>query len=583
VATEQMDWSVLPARVEAVIAERMDHLSPQARRTLKVAGVAGETFVAEVLAGAQEVNPIDVFRRLDELSSEPHRLIHLQRVERLSSDGRRLSHYRFRHVLFQKFIYRQLGEAERARLHQRVGAAIEAAYTGESERLTSHAPQLAYHFQEAGAVERAIRYRQQAGEHAVRLSANEEAVHHFTQGLELIDTQPKTPQRDIQELQLLLALAAPLQAVRGYGAPETGRTYDRALALCQQISDMPESRPVLWLLGSFYTVRAEYDKALELYNYSLQLAKESGHALWVPLAHWALGSTLMYVGAFQRAAASLDRMVEYYDPERHHALTQQLGQDPGVDSLTYSAWILWFLGYPDQARERSRRAVALAGQLGHPLTQAFALSLNGVLHQMCRSHQGVSQAIDRISPIVEAERLPFYSISLSYLRGLQQTQEGKEWIGLQKMEQALAAWQGAGTEMHRPHLIAWLAEAYGRAGEVERGLALIDEALALAEAHNERYFEAEIHRLRGELLVTAGDEAEAEAGFQQAIDVARRQRARSWELRATTSLSRLWQQQGRREAARCSLESVYDWFSEGFDTPDLQDARSLLDELAAAG
>ncbi len=575
-----LEWELLPARVEAVIAERLNRLSLQARRTLGVASVAGETFAAEIVAQAQKIDPAEVFRRLDESLSEPHRLVQRHRVERLANDGSRVSHYHFRHTLFQKFIYRQLGPAERVHLHQRVGSAIEAVYAGEPERLASQAPQLAYHFQEAGAVEQAIRYRQQAGERAVRLSASEDAIHHFNQGLELIKTLPETSQRHAQELQLLLALVPPLQAARGYGAPETGRTCNRALALCQRMGDIPEIRPVLWLLGSFYTVRAEHDKALELHQYTLQLAEESRHALWVALAHWVLGSTLMYVGKFRRAAESLDRMVEHYDPDRDHALTHQLGQNPGVDSLTYSAWTLWFLGYPDRARERSRRAVALADQLDHPLTQAFALGVNAVLHQMRRSRRGIGWAVDRMSPIVEEEGLLFYRTSLSYLRGLLRTQADQAWIGLQEMEQALADWEGAGTEMHRPHLMAWLAEAYGRAGEVERGLTLLDEALALAQARNERYFEAEIHRLRGKLLVAIEDEVDAEASLRQAIDVARQQEAKSWELRATMSLSRLWQQQGKLSEARRSLEEVYSWFSEGFDTPDLQDARSLLDQLS---
>ena len=581
VTNQELDWELLPARVEAVVAERVGHLSSQFQRTLGVASVIGETFTAEVVARAQEIDAAEILRRLDEPLSESHRLVQLHRVERLASGGRRLSHYQFRHVLFQKFVYRQLSEAERAYLHRRVGAAIEAVYAGEPERLASHAPQLAYHFQEAGAVERAIHYRQQAGEQAVRLSANEEAIQHFTQGLELLDSLPDTARRDAQELELLLALAAPLQAVRGYGAPETGRTYDRALALCQRMGDMPEVRPVLWLLGSFYTVRAEYDKALELHQCTLKLAEESGHALWVALAQWVLGSTLMYVGKFRRAAASLDHMVERYDPARHHALTRQLGQDPGVDSLTYSAWTLWFLGYPDQAMERGRRAVALANQLGHPLTQAFALGLNGVLYQLCRSPSSVRQAIAQMAPVVEEEGLRFYKISLAYLRGLCQAWEGEGWIGRRAMEQASVAWEATGAEMHRPHLMAWLAEVYGRAGEVERGLALLDEALALVEDHNERYFEAEIYRLRGELLVSSGDEARAEESFQRAIAVARQQEAKSWELRATMSLSRLWRRQGKADQARRNLEGVYEWFSEGFGTPDLRDARSLLDELSS--
>ncbi len=581
VAREDLDWDVLPARVEAVIAERVQHLPPQARRLLSVASVAGETFVAEIVARAVGIDESEVFRRLKQPLSDEHRLVRLQRVARGFNDGRRVLTCQFRHVLFQRFFYNKLGEAERIYLHEQIGTATEAICDGSREQLMWHASRLAYHFQEAGVVAKAITYRQQAGERAVRLSANEEAVYHLAQGLALIETLPATAQREVQEVQLLLTLAASMRAAQRYDDYETRCVYDRMLALCRRLDDMPNVRPVMWQLGVFYVTQADYGGALEVYEHSLKIAEETGHSLWGALARWARGSVLMVKGRLRRAAADLQAMVACYNPEDHYALAHQLGCDPGVGSLAVSAFALWPMGYPDQALERIQKALALARTLGHARTQVLVVVAAGLFLQMGRYDPLSRTTINEAWCIAEEHGLSAHQVALSYLEGLLQAQESGIQ-GIRRMARAVATWEDMGNELLRPHMIALLAEAHGKLEHVERGLALLDEALVLVEARDERYFEAEIQRLRGDLLLMAGDKSGAEVSFRRAIEVAQEQEAKSWELRAALSLSRLWRHQGQDEAAHKCLTDVFNWFSEDSGTRDLREAQSLLDELSTA-
>jgi predicted ATPase len=498
-----------------------------------------------------------------------------------AKDGQRLSRYRFRHILFQRYLYNSLDQVERAHLHEAVGNTLEALYEGQTGAMVVIAGQLAWHFQEAGMAARAIDYLRQAGERAVRLSANEEAIAHFTRGLELLETLPHSLERAQQELSLQLALAAPLQATKGYAAPEVGRAYARARELCRQVEETPQLFPVLWLLTSFYGVRAEYRAANEIGQQLLSLAERIEDPLLVALAHWALGWPLLHLGELASARNHLQRMIDFYDLQQHRSLSFLYGQDPGVSCLSWSAWALWLLGYPDQALRRSHEALALAQGLDHPFTLCFAQCIAGVLlHQFRREGQAAQeQNLALVQLSLEKGAVLFQAEGTIYL-GLAQTEEGQVEEGIAQMRQGFAAFQATGAQLQRSRMLAWLAEAYGRAGQAEEGLSVLAEALVLVEEIGERYYEAEIHRLWGELLLMQGNQAEAESRFQHAIEVARRQRAKSWELRATTSLARLWREQGRQEEARESLAEIYGWFMEGFDTADLREAKDLLEQLS---
>jgi predicted ATPase len=581
-----LDWETLPARVEAVIAERIGRLGEPLQGVLRVASVEGETFTAEVVARVRADGEWQIVQRLSGELDRRHRLVRAQGILRMepalsgAKGGQRLSRYRFRHILFQRYLYSSLDQVERSHLHEAVGDALEALHKDQPGALAANAGQLAWHFREAGMAAKAIDFLGQAGDRAVRLSANEEAVAHFNQALELLGMLPDVG-RAQRELELQLALAAPLQATKGYAAPEVGRAYARARELCQQVEETPQLYPVLWLLTSFYGVRAEYQTANEIGEQLLSLAQRIEDPLLVALAHWALGWPLLHLGELAAAQNHLEQMVGFYDLQQHRNLSFLYGQDPGVSCLSWLAWALWLLGYPDQALKNSREALALAQELDHPFTLCFAQCIAGVLVRQFRREGRAAQeqnlALMQLSH--EEGFVLFRAEGIIYL-GLALTEEGQVEEGIAQMRQGFAAFQATGAQLQRSRMLSWLAEAYGKAGQAAEGLGVLTEALALVEETGERYYEAEIYRLQGELLLIQGKQTEAESCFQYAIELARHQQAKSWELRATTSLARLWQEQGRQEEARKVLAEVYGWFTEGLDTADLSEAKALIEELS---
>jgi predicted ATPase len=273
-------------------------------------------------------------------------------------------------------------------------------------------------------------------------------------------------------------------------------------------------------------------------------------------------------------------VIAFYDLQQHRSLAFLYGQDPGVSCLSWSAWALWFLGYPAQALKRSQEALALAQELDHPFTLGFAQCIAGMIfHQFRREGQAVREWSETEMRLSTEEGFVVFQTAATIFRGLSQAGEGQIEEGIAQMLQGLTAFQAMGMRLQHPHFLALLAEAYGKAGQAEEGLSVLAEALALVEKTGERYYGAELYRLKGELLMQ-GDDAGAEASLHKAVEVARRLQAKSWELRATVSLCRLWQRQGRMDEARQMLAEIYGWFTEGFDAPDLQEAKALLEELS---
>ncbi|MBS3784263.1 MAG: AAA family ATPase, partial [Anaerolineae bacterium] len=383
----QLDWETLPARVEAVIAERIGRLTEPLQAVLRAASVEGETFTAEVVARVERADEREMVTRLSGELDRSHRLVRAQTILRV--DNQRLSRYRFRHILFQRYLYDSLDPVERAHLHEDIGTVLEGLY---GARANDVAIQLAHHFQQAGVVEKAADYLRQAGTHAARLSANEEAIAHFNKALALLKTLPESTERDRQELRLQLALAAPHQAVRGYAAPETGRAYARAYDLCQRLGETPDLLPALWSLGSFYYARGEHHKSLQLTERVLSLARRMEDTLQIAMARWGLGVDLLHLGALDPAREHLAYVIGFYDPEQHHTMAFVHGQDPGVSALAWMSWTLWLLGYPDQAIERSQEALKLTSELDHPFTLGFAWNIAGSLfHQLRRENRAAQE------------------------------------------------------------------------------------------------------------------------------------------------------------------------------------------------
>jgi predicted ATPase len=335
----------------------------------------------------------------------------------------------------------------------------------------------------------------------------------------------------------------------------------------------------MWAL---YLGRAEHETAREFGEQCLSLARRLDDPALLLQAHHALGVSEFYLGQLSQAHAHLEQGIRLYDPQQHHALTFLYGNvDPTVACLVYAGWTLWLLGYPDQALERVNEALTLAQQLEHPYTLARGLYLTAFLHQLRREWQAVSEHANTAITVATAQQMALMLAVGPIMRGWALAMQGQRAEGLTQLRQGLDAYRATGAAYQRPHFLGMLAEVHQSLRQPEAGLTALSEALALVETTGERYYAAELHRLKGELLLqhAAPEGSHAETCFQQALDLARRQQAKALELRAAMSLSRLWQQQGKRDEARALLAPIYGWFTEGFDTADLQEARALLEAL----
>jgi predicted ATPase len=573
-----LDWETLPARVEGAIGERINRLPATLQEVLKAASVEGEFFTAEVLARAKAVNAPAMVQRLSGELDRQHRLVKSQSSRRVGPGGGRLSQYRFRHILFQRYLYTGLDDVERAYLHETVGTALEELYQGQTEEV---AVQLAWHFQMAGSVAKSAGYLGQAGERAVRLSAHEEAIAHFTKALELLKTLPDPAGYAREELSLQTALGHALIVAKGSAAPEVERALARARELCQHAGETPQLFQVLWGLHTYYLVRGKiHPTALELAGQLLDLAQSLGDPALIIAARYALGSTLFWTGDHAQAQAHLEPGIKLHDLHETASLIPLYGQDPGVMCRRYAAWTKWFLGFPDQAMEVIRETIALAQELDHPFTiaGAEAIALNIELHR--REEGAVKERAEELIALSTEHGFLLWKITAITYRGWTLVGRGRQEEGLEQIRQGVDAFNATGAyggdTVHRSLLV----EAHLRMGQVAEGLEVLEKTLTKIEETGERYMEAEYYRLKGELLLLDGaDEDEVEGQFFKAIDIARQQSARSLELRATVSLCRLWGTQKKKEEARHMLVEIYSWFTEGFDTPDLKEARELLDAI----
>ena len=487
--------------------------------------------------------------------------------------------YLFKHALIQEAAYQSLLRSTRQRHHQRIAQVLEARFPESCE---TQPELLAHHYTEAGLMAQAIPYWQRAGQRAIERSANLEAIGHLTRGLEVLTTLLDTPDRTRQELDLQTALGPALRAIQGWSSPEAEHAYTRARELCQQVGETPHLFPVLFGLWTSSIVRPEFQTARELGEQLLSLGQDTSDPTLLPQAHWVLGFTLFFMGAFAPARAHLEQVMALYDPQQHRSHTLLYGQDPRATSLYYAAWALWYLGYPDQALQRGQQAVALAQELSHPMSLAFALEGVAEIHQFRREARLTQERAEALMTLSTEQRFAFWLVSATVLRGWALAEQGQGEEGIAQLRQGLATWQAMGEALYQPRFRALLAEAYGKVEQTEAGLAVLAEVLAEVHKNGLCYCEAELYRLKGELLQqqAAGRGGEAEACFRQGLDVARRQQAKSLELRAAISLSRLWQHQGKPDAAHHLLAEIYGWFTEGFSTADLQEAKALLEELS---
>ncbi|MBI3800074.1 MAG: hypothetical protein HY268_24250, partial [Deltaproteobacteria bacterium] len=570
----------LPSTVQAILAARIDRLTSEEKALLQQLSVIGREFPLSLVRQVITQPEADLYRLLASL----------QRKEFLYEQPAFPEvEYIFKHALTQEVAYGTVLQEQRKRLHERTGQALEALY---GTTLSEHYSDLAHHYRRSPNTEKAIEYLQLAGQRAVQRSANTEAISHLTAALELLLTRPETPERAAQELTLRLAVGPALIATQGYAAPDVGKVYARARELCQQVGDTQQLSSMLW--GSFAVclLRAELQMARELAEQLLQLAESAQDSALLLEAHYVLGDVLFWLGEFALARVHLEQALGLYDPQQHRAQAALYGQENrGVTSLCYAALTLWCLGYADQALARTHEELALADPSVPPFSQAFALIFATFLHQLRREAPTTREQAEAAIVLSTEQEFPYWSAWGTIFQGWALAEQSQEAEGIVQMDQGLVAYRATGTELVQPYILALLAEAYGKAGQTEDGLAAVAEALQRVEKNDERFYEAEVYRIKGELLLaqegyrpqaegSREKTEEAERCFHKAIEVAQKQQAKSLELRAVMSLVRLWQTQGKTAEARQMLADIYGWFTEGFDTKDLQEAKALLEELA---
>ena len=562
---------IVPDTVQAVLAARMDRLPATAKRLLQAAAVIGKDVALPLLHAVTEV-PEEIMH--DDLRS-------LQAAEFLyETYGVTAPVYTFKHVLTQEVTYQSLVRRERQRYHARIAQMLEAQFPEVAE---VQPELLAYHFTEADRGTQAISYWQRAGQRAVERSANHEAVSHFTKGLELLKSLPTTPEHTQQELALQLALGPPLRMIKGHATPEMEGVYTRAYELAQQLGDNQQQFLALMGLERFYINGARLQKAYELSEQCLTLAQGRQDIELLQEVYQMLGSTSFWQGELVTARRHLERGIALCDAQQGYSRTFSGGIDPGVVCLSVMAWTLWMLGYPDRALTRSREALALAQKLSHAYSLAFALNYATMLHAWRREVQFAKERAEAVITLSNEHGF-IHALNVGMIRrGWALAKQGVVAEGIRQLHQGLTAVRATGTELALSHHLALLAEAYRQGVQVEAALHALAEALAHLDNTGERCYEAELYRLKGECLLaqkgTRCKEREAEECFRQALNIARRQQAVSLELRATMSLGHLWQQQGRRAEAHQILAEIYGWFTEGFETPDLQEAKALLEAL----
>ncbi|MCZ6874848.1 MAG: AAA family ATPase, partial [bacterium] len=558
----------IPDTLQDSLMARLDQMNT-AKEVAQLGAVLGREFPYEL---------VQAISSQDEETLQAG-LAQLVEAELLYQRGRPpRARYIFKHALIQDTAYASLLRSTQQRVHQQIARQLEARF---SETVETQPELVAHHYTEGGQAEQAMVYWQQAGQRAVQRSAYHEAIVHLTKGLEVITQLPEPPDPQ-RAFDLHMTLGPALIATKGFGAPEVEQTYTRARGLCEQVGEPPQQFQVMMGLWNCYLLRGTLPQAQDLAEELLHLAEEINNPALLLAAYRALGTTLTSRGDFTAARDSLEQGLALYDPDQHRELGFRYGADPGVFCHLYMGRVKWACGYPDQGRQHIETAQTIADALSQPFSQAFALAMGAGHYQFRGEVQRAEELAEDARDLSATHGFTQWLANSRIYHGWSWVMLGHASEGLAEMHKGLTGWREMGAELSLPYFLGQLAEAYWRAGQMEEGLRALDEALVLVEHHDEHWYEAELHRLRGELLLSesADHSTEVTVCLQKAISIAQNQSAKSWELRATTSLARLWQSQDKRQEAYDLLAPVYNWFTEGFGTADLKDAKTLLDELA---
>jgi predicted ATPase len=572
VALKDLQDIAIPSTIQDVIMARVDSLLEEAKKLLQTGSVIGREFSHTLIKEVVELPEKELLSYLSVLKDSE--LIYERGIYPDVT-------YIFKHALTQDAAYQSLLKSTRERYHRKVAQVLEERFPGTA---VAQPELLAHHFTEAGITEKAVPYWQKAGEIAVRRSAHTIAIGHFENGIALIKKIPATPQRDQLELILQTSLGNTLMTIQGYGSPEVKNTLDRARDLCQKVGEPHQLFQVLHGLWIFYVARGETHTSHQFAEQCLDLATRIQDHVHLLEAHHALGSNFLWRGDYVSARKHFEQGINLYDsqPVGSHVLPPGR-EDPGVIHKCHAAHAFWILGYPDQALQMIQTAHDLVRELQHPFSRVFALFSHALIGLFRRELKTALEQAKAAVEISEKQGFGFWLAWAKLYLGSALAALGKGEEGIVHLSEGIdLCVKKVGIPIIPIHARVFLAEAFGNVGKIGEGLAELTEAEAMMEQMGAWFYEEELHRIRGELLLLQGtrDEEGAEAAFRRALEVARRKEAKSLELRAAKSLSRLLHKQGKREEAQSVLSEVYGWFTEGFDTCDLQEAKKLLQELA---
>jgi predicted ATPase len=570
-----VQWRYLPAKVEAIIEGRVSRLPADLREILRVASVEGVEFTADVIAEVLGSPLPKIISALSARLDRHYLLVKAVGVQRVGQ--RRLSAYVFRHHLFQKYLYDSLDDVERAYLHDRVGLSLEELHEDDKEIA---ALRLAWHFEEANNIEKAVDYLQRAGEQAKLLSANQDAISLFRRGISLVSQVSDYSTRFQKELTLQISLGAPLVAANGWSSPEVEVTYDRARHLCEEAGMTERLAPVLWGLWSYYLVRVQLDAARQQADKLLKLAQELEDPVLLLVANWTLGITLVHSGDIQRARLHLTQAVGLYDSERHEPLTYLYGQNPGVTCLIYLAITLWYGGFPNLALTYIHQAEEIADSDSHLFSRSFAHGMIALFHSTRREADLTLQHALRAVSLASEGQFPFiFGLGLT-LRGWALAQLGKSKNASKLIRRGLAAMRETGAELGRPLLLYLLAEVYIKEQKYTEGLEMVEEALELATVNGELLNRADLLRLQGAILAMQGAGGPTiRKCFTESVEVAAEQGALIPELRGELARASYERDQGISGVGLERITALLKQFNEGFDTIDLREAREFIDRI----
>ncbi len=558
----------IPATLRDSLMARLDRLAA-AKEVAQLGATLGREFPYEWL---QAISPLDETT----LQQELNRLVEAELLFRRGVLAQ--ATYIFKHALIQEAAYESLLKSQRQQYHQQIAQA-----------LTEHFPQtvetrpelLAHHFTAAGLIAPAIPFWQKAGQHALQRSANLEAIVHLTRALELLKTLPDSSEKIQQELLLQITLGPGLIATRGFGATEVGEVYQRAGEICRQLGDTPLLFPALWGQWVYNLVRANLQTARALAEQILRLGESKNDDAMLVEGHWTLGNALFWLGNFANAEKHLQKALQFYKPEKHHAHAFIFGQDPAVAAHCYLSYVFWFMGYPDQALRKTEEALTMARALNHPFSVGWALAFGMMVGGLLRDPDLALERTTATISYCTEQAYPFWITASMIIQGWARCEKGRSNEGIELMRQGISGFQAIGSNVVEPLFQGILAEALGKAGQIQEGLDVVGKALTKAQKNEEKTSELDLHRIKGELLLAASEKnhVEAEACFLRAMNLAKSLNAKTRELQAALSLSRLRKQQGKLQEARTMLAEICGWFTEGFETTDLKEAKAMLGEL----